>query len=199
MSTPPQDPAGDAPARTHDDRTRDIRLPSLPDRPPAAVPAEWQAHVRPAPVEQPAGEEGTPDATAAVSAALPPEPAPPRPYALPDEPTDELSSPQQVRQQTIAFDAPAAGGPEAGAADLTGRSAPGQDTPGFGAPPFRPPSTAAPGPGGPSYGTPPSSGPPERGIKADRTRRWPWVVLTVLPILVIVLAGLLLVLLLRGA
>jgi hypothetical protein len=200
MTTPPQDPAGDDPARTYDDRTRDIRLPSLPDRPPAAVPPEWQAHLRPAPVEQPRpAEESTPGGTAAVSAALPPEPVPPRPYVLPNEPTDELSSPHQVRQQTIAFDAPAAGAPAAGAAPVTGRPAPAQDPPRLGRPPSRPPSTAAPGPGTPSYGPPPSSGPPERGIKPDRTRRWPWVVLAVLPVLVIVVAGLLLVFLLRAA
>ena len=33
MSTPSQNPAGDAPAPRFDDPTRDIRLPSLPDRP----------------------------------------------------------------------------------------------------------------------------------------------------------------------
>lgn len=195
MSTPQQDPAGDAPAPRFDDPTRDIRLPSLPDRPQAVVRPEWRAHVQPAvpdpspsprspaPAEQ--HESGTADATDVTTAAQParsPDPAPPRPYVLPNEPTDELSSPSRVRQQTLAFDAAAAGTPAPGVPHVQGSAAPGQASPQFGAPPFGPPYY----------------GPPGRGSAPDRTRRWPWVVLTVLPILVIVAAGLLLIFLLRG-
>lgn len=206
MSTPPQDPSGGNPAPGYDDRTRDIRLPSLPDRPSAAVRPEWQAHVRPtvadpapAPAEQ--TEEGggkEPDATPAVSAARSPEPSPPRPYVLPDEPTDELSSPPQVRQQTVAFDAPA-GAPAPWAPPVPGTTAPGPGPAQFGAPPFGSPSSGAAGSDRPSSDPPPSYGPSGRGSEPDRKRRWPWVVLTVLPILVIVAAALLLLVLLRGA
>lgn len=186
MSTPPQDP----PASGSDDRTRDIRLPSLPDRPPAVVRPERQAHVQPAPVEQ--SEPGTaPDATAVVSAPRPADPTPPRPYVLPNERTDKLSSPPQGRQQTLAFDPPAA--PPAEEPRVVADPGPAQAPAQVGAPVFAPPSFGPPGHGTSSYG------PTGHGIAPQRSRRWPWVVLTVLPILVIVAAGLLLLLLLRGA
>lgn len=178
MSPPPHNPAGDAPAQRFDDPTRDIRLPSLPDRPQALVRPEWQAHVRPAavdPAPAPARESEDAPAQAAYS-------APPRPYVLPNEPTDKLSSGPQVRQETLAFDSPASAPSRPGD--------PGQAAPQFGALPSGPPSSGAPG-----HGTP-SSGPAVRA--GDRPRRWPWVALTVLPILVIVAAGLLLVVLFGG-
>jgi hypothetical protein len=183
MSTPPQDPAGGTPAPRFDDPTRDIRLPSLPDRPPAPVRPEWKAHAQPTPAEQP-GLGGGDDATAVVSAARSAEPAPPRPYVLPNEPTDKVSSPPQMRQQTLAFDASVAPAP----AHSAGIPAPGLASPQSSAPP----SLHPPAHGRPSYGPPGGSAP-------DRKRRWPWVVLTVLPILVIIAAGLLLLFLLRGA
>lgn len=200
MSTPPQAPRGDDPLPRSDDRTRDIRLPSLPDRPPSAVRPEWQAHVRPgladpapSPVERfEPGSGDAPDATAVVSAPRAPEPAPPRPYRLPDEPTDKMSSPPQVRQPTLAFDSPAAPAPS-----VVGTPAPVSAPPQFA--PFGSPSAAAPGRGTPSSGPPPSSGPTPRVIARERKRRWPWVVLTVLPILVIIAVGILLFVLLGGA
>jgi hypothetical protein len=56
------------------------------------------------------------------------------------------------------------------------------------------PSFAPSGHGAPSYG-PPGQG--SRPAPAGK-RRWPWVVLTILPILVIIVSGLLLLWLLRG-
>jgi hypothetical protein len=181
MTTPSNDPARDV--QRSDERTRNIRLPSSPDRPPAAVRPEWQTHVpQPAeapPTEQP-GDVGTP-----ATAALPgrsAEHVPPRPYVLPDDPTDKLSSPPPVRQQTLAFDAPPAGVP------ASVPPPPGHPGPARGAdvaPPAASPVRIAP-----AY-VPPSPAP-------EGSRRWPWVVLTVLPILVIVGAALMLLLLLRG-
>lgn len=206
MSTPQQNRAGDAPAPRFDDPTRNIRLPSLPDRAPSVVRPEWQAHVPPAvanPAPAPAekaehGSGDAPDATAAVSAAGSPELAPPRPYVLPNEPTDELSSPPRVREQTLTFDAPA-GAPAPGAPNVPGPPAPGPGSAQFGAPAYGPPFSGGSGHGTPSYGPSPSHGPSGRGSEPDRKRRWPWVVLTILPILVIVAAGLLLLFLLQGA
>jgi hypothetical protein len=181
MTTPSNDPGRYVPRS--DERTRNIRLPSSPDRPPAAVRPEWQTHV-PQPAEAPPtelpGDVGTPATAALLNRS--PEQVPPRPYVLPDDPTDKLSSPPQVRQQTLAFDSPPAGVP-APVPPPPGRPAPlrGADV----APP-----AASPVQGAPTY-VPPGPAP-------ERSRRWPWVVLTVLPILVIVGAGLMLLLLLRG-
>jgi hypothetical protein len=140
--------------RTHagppapDDRTRDITLPPLPDRPPSALPGAW-AGLRPAP--------GSLDApTTAVSGPARP-PSAPAPAAEPDaadaDPaveadrrlagrrTDEMAKPPgaAVRERTLAFSSP----------EMRHRSIE--------------PVRVQPNP-----------------------RRWPWVVLTLLPILVIV-------------
>jgi hypothetical protein len=132
MTDPPQHArASDEPVGGGADPTRDIRLPSLPDRPPSILPSQW------------------------ASAQPPAEKARPVPTSLVDQPTDTLGPPGgRPRECTIAFASPEM---------ATGRPA----------------STV---------------GPTRR-----RPRRWPWVVLTLVPILVILGAGLTLVLLLRGA
>jgi hypothetical protein len=143
MSDRPQDDP-----RLHDDRTRDITLPPLPDRPPPALPKEW-ADLAPRPgVPAPAPAEATPG-EAPTLRALPGED--PR---LPDQPTDKVGSPRlRVRppERTLAFSAPE-----------MGRR-------------------------------------PVDPVHVGRApRRWPWFVLTIVPLLIIAGAGITLVLLLRG-
>jgi hypothetical protein len=152
------------------DPTRDIRLPPLPDRPPAAMPRAWAA--------MPAGESAaSPDASnpnasnsnasnsdASNSDASSPDDsrpddaahrAQPRPTMLPDEPTDVLAPPHgRPRERTLSFASPEA--------------APGRPMPTVGRTPRRP-------------------------------RRWPWVVMALLPVLVIVISGIWWFLLLRAA
>ena len=132
MTDPPQhDRASDESVGGGADPTRDIRLPSLPDRPPSNLPPQWASAQPPVEKERPA------------------------PRSLVDQPTVTLGPPGgRSRERTIAFASP--------------EMASG-----------RPASTV---------------GPTRR-----RPRRWPWVVLTLVPILVIVGAGLTLVLLVRGA
>jgi hypothetical protein len=205
MSTPPQDPAGQSTGPRSDDPTRDIRLPPVPDRPQAVVrpPAQAAPPSAPLPVSEepeprPPSTADAPPAKGTVSPDLSSRPAPPRPYVLPNERDNETSSPPLVRQRTRAFDASAEGVPGAGAPRPPGHPAPGQGPPRIGTKPF-----------GPGQGTP-SSGPSVHGAPADgppgrdadpapaRQRRWPWVVLTLVPILVIVVSGLMLFFLLRG-
>jgi hypothetical protein len=148
-----------------DDRTRDITLPPLPDRPPSALPREW-AGMPPRPssrtpeVAGPSSEgagpapdfSAPPPDTHVVDVAAPT--AAPHATPLVDEPTDQLDRPRgRPRERTLAFASPEMAG---------GRPAP-------------------------------TVGPTPR-----RPRRWPWVVLTLLPILVIVGAGITFLLLLRG-
>lgn len=103
------------------DPTRDIRLPSLPDRPPSVLPRAW------------AGAQRT------ASAGLQ---------------TDELEPPRgRSRERTIAF--------------VTPEMARGRPTPTIGRTPRRP-------------------------------RRWPWIVLALLPLVVIVGSGVWWLLLLRA-
>ena len=80
------------------DPTRDIRLPSLPDRPGPAVPPEWSSYVPSAP----AGP--APPAGATADAATPGSTPPRRPV---DQPTDRLASPSDdpLRQGTRTFSA----------------------------------------------------------------------------------------------
>jgi hypothetical protein len=139
------------------DPTRDIRLPPLPDRAPAAMPREWAAS-QPA-ASAPDFSAPPPDldeieevAPTARAAPVRPPAAPPRP--LPDQPTDELHPPRgRPRERTLAFASPEMAG--------------GRPTPTVSRTPRRP-------------------------------RRWPWVLLTLLPILVITGAGIALVVILRG-
>jgi hypothetical protein len=137
------------------DPTRDIRLPSLPDRPPSAMPREWAA-MQP---EEPGPDFSAPppDVPPTDDVAPPPLPgtAPAKPGPLLDQPTDELDPPRgRSRERTLAFASPEMAG---------GRPAP-------------------------------TVGPTPR-----RPRRWPLVVLALLPVLVIAGAGIALLVLLRGA
>jgi hypothetical protein len=77
------------------DATRDIRLPSLPDRPAPAVPPEWSSYVPAAPAPAPA---------AAARAVREDRPSP----RSVDEPTDRLAarSEDPLRQSTQAFSPP---------------------------------------------------------------------------------------------
>lgn len=164
MSTPPLRPGATSSGPTSDDdRTRNIRLPSLPDRPPAVVRPEWQAHVPPGMGTSPVAARPHAAAPAAETVRLEqpsPEALPRSPDAIARQPTDTLSSPWRVREQTLSFGAPADGG--------RAPAALGSRSPDFAAP------------------------------AATRTRRWPWVVLILLPILVIAISGVLLFLLLGG-
>ncbi len=131
--------------RTHDhppapdDRTRDITLPPLPDRPPPAMPKAWAGRPAPARVE-PVVEEADP----AVEEA----------GRLARSRTDEILPPPMpvVRERTLAFSSP----------EMRHR--------------------------------------PIEPVRVDRTpRRWPWVVLTLLPILVILASTVGWLILLRGS
>jgi hypothetical protein len=107
---------------------------------------------------------------------LPPLPPPPPTYhALEDEPTDQLHPPgAPPRDSTLAFDSPS-------------------PAVGYGQPPFGSPGTAGPAPVlPPSAPTPP---PPAPRPKVHE-RKWPWVLLVVLPLVVIAATGVVLALLL---
>jgi hypothetical protein len=105
-----------------------------------------------------------------------PEPGPTTSGLEVDQPTDEVSRPPQgIREPTLTFDGTSA---ERWAAGLA----------------------ATPDPAWSSL--PPRSGPvvgPRPRPARERGRRWPWVVLTLIPLLVIVGAGTWLLLLLRAA
>ena len=154
MSEPPQH---DRPptAPNGPDPTRDIRLPPLLDRPPAAMPRAWaaaRAGESAAAPDAPSPDDSRPDDSRPEDAALS---AQPRPAVLPDEPTDVLAPPHgRPRERTLSFASPEA--------------APGRPMPTVGRTPRRP-------------------------------RRWPWVVMALLPVLVIVISGIWWFLLLRAA
>ena len=216
MSTPPKPPGAKAPGPASDDRTRNIRLPSLPERPPAVVPPEWRSHVRPG-AEQPGAASPTsarPDAAGQdpvtvqptvaserTGSALPatetvrlqqpsPEDLARQPDTIAAQPTDKMSSPPPGRQQTLAFDAPAGGspGPAAAVSSVPDFAAPAPNVPRPASVPSYPPL----GTGAPAYGSPVNGARPA----PTRSRRWAWVVLVLLPILVIAFSGWLLFLLL---
>ncbi|MDT0276017.1 hypothetical protein [Blastococcus goldschmidtiae] len=144
-----------------DDRTRDITLPPLPDRPPPALPAEWAGHrtavdppttVVPGLTRPPVAPTGTPPAE--DPAVEEPDPAEVEARLLAGRRTDELAAPAAaaVRQRTLAFTSP----------EMRHR-------------PIEPVQVGA------------------------KPRRWPWVVLTLLPILVIVASTVAWLILLRGS
>ena len=92
-----------------------------------------------------------------------------------DQPTDQLgASPDRKRDPTLTFDGTSA---ERWAAGLA--AAP---EPAWSAVPSGPPPVVAP-----------------RARAAKRSRRWPWVVLSLVPIVVIVVTGVWLLVLMRGA
>jgi hypothetical protein len=118
-------------------------------------------------------------APSAVQASVP-EPALPRVHdPVDDEPTDLLPPPVSPdRQRTLTFDSPA-----------------GDLGHGLGQPPFGSPGTAGPAP----VLQPPAPVPAPPAARPDpHTRKWPWVLLVLLPLVVIVVAGLVLALLLGG-
>jgi hypothetical protein len=136
-----------------DDRTRDITLPPLPDRPPPALPTAWAGFPAASPLDSP---------TTAVPGPVAP-PVPPAPQVdsaveegrrLARSRTDEILAPPKpaVRERTLAFSSP----------EMRHR------------------------PIGP--------------VRVDRNpRRWPWVVLTLLPVLVIAASAIGWLILLRGS
>ena len=163
MSTPPPPPGAQSAGPPSDDRTRDLRRPSLPA-------AETVRLGQPSPKAPP-----------------------PQPDTLAGQTTDKLSSLPDARQRTLTFGAQGEGSPGAASSGspFPGASPPSPSAPPAAAAPFYPP----PGPGEPSYGS------PAYQVRGDPThgRRWPWVVLVLLPILVIAVSGVLLFLLLGGA
>jgi hypothetical protein len=135
--------------RPHDDRTRDITLPPLPDRPPPALPKEWAS------LDSSAATPDVPAPTAEAASDGPTLRAfPGEDPRLHDQPTDKVGSPRlRVRppERTLAFSSP----------EMVHR--------------------------------------PVDPVSVGRApRRWPWVVLTLLPILVIAGAGIALLVILRG-
>jgi hypothetical protein len=143
------------------DPTRDIRLPPLLDRAPAAMPRAWAAislGESAAPPDAPSPDASSPEDDSRPDDSRPDDAAlraQPRPSVLPDEPTDVLAPPQgRPRERTLSFASPEA--------------APGRPMPTVGRTPRGP-------------------------------RRWPWVVMALLPVLVIVISGIWWFLLLRAA
>jgi hypothetical protein len=145
-----------------DDRTRDITLPPLPDRPAPAMPKAWQSLPG---VDQPT--------TAAAAPAAPPATAQPPAAAQPE-------APKVTKEEAVAR--------------IEARMLASQRTDEMAQPPAvqRRDRTL-------SFSSPEMRSRPVEQVQVGRTsRRWPWVVLTLLPILVIVGAGIAWLLLLRG-
>ena len=150
--------------RTHDDppatddRTRDITLPPLPDRPASALPKAWAGlqSPSPSPLDSPTTAVPGPVAPPApqVEQAEEVDPAAEEARRLARSRTDEILPPPKpvVRQRTLAFSSP----------EMRHR--------------------------------------PIEPVRVDRRpRRWPWVVLTLLPILVILASAIGWLILLRGS
>ena len=96
--------------RPHDDRTRDITLPPLADRPPSALPREWAALSSSAPdFSSPPPELRPPTAEAAGADTPTLRALPGEDPRLHDQPTDKVGSPRlRVRppERTLAFSSP---------------------------------------------------------------------------------------------
>lgn len=151
--------------RTHDDppapadRTRDITLPPLPDRPPAALPKAWSGLASPSPLDSPTTAVSGPVAPPApqvdeVEQVEEVDPAVEEERRLARSRTDEILTPPRpvVRERTLAFSSP----------EMRHR--------------------------------------PIDPVRVDRNpRRWPWVVLTLLPILVILASAIGWLILLKGS
>ncbi|RZU31015.1 hypothetical protein [Blastococcus saxobsidens] len=186
-----------------EDRTRDIALPPLPDRPPPALPKEW-AGLR-APTDAPTTKvpgRVPPPSPDALPATAPPATAPPAPAAPADAaPVD--AAPADAGQEATAPPATAPPEPpplsaisrEDAVARIEARRLASQRTDEMQQPPVstRRDRTLA-------FSSPEMSRRPVEPVAVGRTsRRWPWVVLTLLPILVIVGAAVAWMLLLDGA
>ena len=153
--------------RTHDDppapddRTRDITLPPLPDRPASALPKAWAGlqSPSPSPLDSP---------TTAV----------PGPVAPPAPPASQVEQAEEVD-------------PAAEEARRLARSRTDE---------MLPPPTAAVRERTLAFSSPEMRHRPIEPVRVDRNpRRWPWVVLTLLPILVILASAIGWLILLRGS
>jgi hypothetical protein len=150
-------PREDHPARrAYDDRTRDITLPPLADRPPSALPRQW--------------------------AGLAPQPAPSQDTPAPDSSASPPDTQVADVPRSPATDAGVARNPFAD--QPTGALRTRGDGP-------RDPTLA--------FSERAMRHRPVGPVQVDRApRRWPWVVLVLLPILIIAGAGIALLLILRG-
>ena len=170
------------------DRTRDITLPPLPDRPPPALPKEW-ADLRPA-VDAPT--TAVPAPAAPPTAAAPPaagSPPPVQPAAFPGPPPSPGTPPSPAMPPSPGISRDAA------VARIEARMLAAQRTD-----EMPQPQPAQRRDRTLSFSSPEMRHRPVEPVAVGRTaRRWPWVVLTLLPILVIVGAGIAWVLLLDGA
>ncbi|RBY94785.1 hypothetical protein DQ244_05825 [Blastococcus sp. TBT05-19] len=172
MTEPSQEPS------LPDDRTRDITLPPLPDRPGPALPKAWQSLPS---VDQPttavAGPAAAPPARATPPVAAEPAPTVAEPAA---STVAESATPQVSKEEAVAR--------------IEARRLASQRTDELVQPPAaqRRDRTL-------SFSEPEMRNRPVEPVQVGRTsRRWPWVVLTLLPILVIVGAALAWMLLLDG-
>jgi len=148
---PREDPARQA----YDDRTRDITLPPLADRPPSALPRQWAGPVASAPSQDTAAPDFSAPPPDTRMADVPPPPVTAAAGVwtpLMDQPTDALRRRGDgPRAPTLAFSE----------REMLHR--------------------------------------PVGQVRVDRAaRRWPWIVLVLLPILIIAGAGVALLLILRG-
>ncbi|MFD2093027.1 hypothetical protein [Blastococcus deserti] len=171
MTDRPRDDRPRSPSESIADPTRDIRLPPLPDRPAPDLPRGWAA---PAPAAQPAG----PDLSW---------PPPDPPDGVPVRSGSDLSSPPPDP-------------PDGVPARPEGVALADQPTDQLGGPAPARQKTLAFEPAEPPHGlvhAGAAAGPAHRSADV-RGRRWPWVLLTVLPVLVILGAGVAWLLLLRG-
>ena len=182
-----------------EDRTRDIALPPLPDRPPPALPKEWAGLRAPAdapttkvPGPVPAPSAGAPPATA-PPATVPPATAPPA--AAPPAAAPPAADPPQTSSAATSEPPVTAISREDAVARIEARRLASQRTDELQQPPVsaRRDRTLA-------FSSPEMRQRPVAPVAVGRTsRRWPWVVLTLLPILVIVGAAVAWILLLDGA
>ena len=154
------------------DPTRDIRLPPLPGRPGPELPSDWERVRSERQAAAEAAGSASPPAveTSPVGAAHDAEARRP----MVDQPTDELGRPPHgARDRTITF--------QGTAAQRWAAGHPATPDPAWSSVPPGPAPVVAP-----------------RSRPAQRSRRWPWVLLTLVPIVVIVVTGVWLLVLMRG-
>jgi hypothetical protein len=159
------------------DPTRDIRLPPLPGRPSPELPPEWEQlrSERAASPSTAAQATATPD-TVAPQAGLPAAASQDTtpPDSMANQPTDQLGRPAQgPRDRTLTI--------RGTAAERWAAGHPATPDPAWSSVPPGPAPVVAP-----------------RRRPEEKPRRWPWVLLTLVPILVIVVTGVWLLILMRG-